>query len=86
MECQASFEKLKCLFAAEPVLKHLDPNAPFVIQADASDVAVRAVLLQKNKQGALQPCAYTSQKLTKTEQWWTVWEKEAYMVRWAFLT
>lgn len=38
MECQAVFEKLKWSFAAEPVLKHPEPNAPFIIQADMSDV------------------------------------------------
>uniref|UniRef100_A0A670Z7K1 Integrase catalytic domain-containing protein n=1 Tax=Pseudonaja textilis TaxID=8673 RepID=A0A670Z7K1_PSETE len=70
MECQAAFEKLKRLFSAEPVLKHPDPKQPFVIQADASDVAVGAVLLQKNGSGQLQPCAYTSKKLTETEQFW----------------
>lgn len=86
MECQVAFEKFKCLFAAEPVLKHRDPNTPFIIQADACDVAVGAVLLQRNEQGTLEPCAYTSQKLTETERWWVVWEKEAYAVCWALLT
>ncbi|XP_013927877.1 PREDICTED: stomatin-like protein 2, mitochondrial, partial [Thamnophis sirtalis] len=51
MDCQAAFEKLKRLFAEESVLKHPDMDAPFVVQADASDVAVGAVLLQANSQG-----------------------------------
>lgn len=55
---EVAFEKL--MFAAEPILKQPDPTTPFVIQADATDVAVGAVLLQKNDQGVLQPCAYTS--------------------------
>lgn len=67
MECQAVFKKLKCLFAAEPVLKHPDPNAAFIIEGDASDVAMGAVLLQRNNQDTLQLCAYTSKKLTDTE-------------------
>ncbi|XP_013928973.1 PREDICTED: ferric-chelate reductase 1, partial [Thamnophis sirtalis] len=50
MECQAAFEKLKRLFAEEPVLKHPDMDAAFVVQADASDVAVGAMLLQANGQ------------------------------------
>ncbi|XP_026546854.1 uncharacterized protein K02A2.6-like, partial [Notechis scutatus] len=41
MECQAAFEKLKRLFTAEPVLKHPDMDAPFVVQADKK----RAVFL-----------------------------------------
>ncbi|ETE60370.1 hypothetical protein L345_13890, partial [Ophiophagus hannah] len=68
LTCQKAFETLKELFAKEPVLKHPDPKQPFIIQADASDVAVGAVLLQRNNQWNLQPCAYTSCKLTDTER------------------
>ncbi|XP_039219686.1 uncharacterized protein LOC120317288 [Crotalus tigris] len=50
-ECQATFKKLKRLFSTEPVLRHPDPEKPFVIQADASDVAIGAILLQKNPEG-----------------------------------
>ncbi|XP_060539362.1 queuine tRNA-ribosyltransferase catalytic subunit 1 isoform X1 [Pantherophis guttatus] len=86
MDCQAAFEKLKRLFAAEPILKHPDMEEPFVVQADTSDVAVGAVLLQKNAEGKLQPCAYTSRKLSETERRWAIWEKEAFAVQWALLT
>lgn len=53
-------QKPKCLSAAKPILKHLDPSTSFVIQAHSSDVAVGAVLLQKNDQGVLQPYVYSS--------------------------
>lgn len=59
---------------------------PFVIQPDASDDIVGAALLHKNEQVALQPCVYTSRKLTKTKCRWAVWEKEAYEVYWVLLT
>ncbi|XP_039215403.1 uncharacterized protein LOC120315311 [Crotalus tigris] len=86
MNCQKAFELLKALFAKEPVLRHPDPSVPFVVQVDASDVAVGAVLLQENNSGALQPCAYTSRKFTTAERSWAVWEKEAFAVRWALAT
>lgn len=86
MKCLAVFKKLKCLFAAEPVLKHPDLNDPFVIQADTSNVAVGAALLQKNEQDDLQPCTYTSRKLTETKHRWAVLEKEAYTTQWVLLT
>lgn len=73
-----AYKKLKGLFAAEPVLKHPNPEEPFMIQADASDVAVGAVLLQHNEEGNLQPCVYTSRKLNETEWQLVVWEKEAF--------
>lgn len=49
-------------------------------QADASDVSVGAILLQKNAKRELQPSAYMSRKLSKTERQWAIWEKEAYAV------
>ncbi|XP_026540034.1 vomeronasal type-2 receptor 26-like [Notechis scutatus] len=50
LTCQKVFETLKELFAKEPVLKHPDPEHPFIIQADASDMAVGAVVMPKNYQ------------------------------------
>lgn len=66
MECQVAFEKFRGLFVAELVLKYPDPEEPFAIQADASDVAVGDVLLQWNKERNLQLYAYTSCKLNET--------------------
>lgn len=40
MACQKAFEDLKALFTREPVLLHPNPDLPFVVQADAGDVAV----------------------------------------------
>lgn len=78
-------KSLLVLFAKEPILKHPDPEQAFVVQADTSDMAVGAVLLQTNKQGNLQPCGYTSHKLD-TERQLAIWEKEAYAVWWALMT
>lgn len=62
LECQESLKKqplkkLKRLFATEPLLKQPNPEKPFVIQTDASGVAVGTVWLRKNKKDDLQPCA-----------------------------
>ncbi|KAK9395798.1 hypothetical protein NXF25_019159 [Crotalus adamanteus] len=85
-ESQAAFEHLKTLFAKEPILLHPDPDKQYIVQADASDVAVGAVLLQRNTKGELQPCAYTSRKLSETERRWAIWEKEAFAIKWALVT
>lgn len=74
---QRAFEDLKVLFAREPVLLHPNPDLLFIVKADASAIAVGAVLLQNNGQGTLHPCAYISRKLADTEQAWVIWEKEA---------
>lgn len=68
------------------MLKHPDLEQAFVVQADASDVAVAIVLLQVGEQGALQPCMYTFYKLTKAKQWWATWGKEALAIWWALMT
>lgn len=66
MDCQAAFGKSKGLFVAEPILKHPNPEKLFVIQVDASNVDMRAVLLQHNKERKLQHSL--SHKLNETER------------------
>lgn len=85
MYCQRAFEELKVLFAWEPVLKHSNSEQLFVMQADASDVTLGAIQLQRHEKGQMQLCAYMSQNLTTTEWSWVVWEKEAFAVWWVLL-
>lgn len=75
--CTKAFQALKDLFISEPVLDHPDESKAFVVQVDASDAAMGAILLQANAQGKLQLCAYLSKKFTDAECNWLVWEKEA---------
>lgn len=74
-ECQQAFDILKTRFASSPILQHPNQQTPFVVQVDASDVAVGAVLLEPNEQGHLSllvprcvgTCAYMSKKFNPTE-------------------
>lgn len=43
----AAFTRLKGLFTIIPVLIHLDPSQQFVVEVDASDSGVGAVLSQQ---------------------------------------
>ena len=45
------------------VLKVADPSKPFVLQTDASEVGLGAILSQKDDDGNEHPVAYASQKL-----------------------
>jgi hypothetical protein len=74
-ECEKAFVKLKELLTSEPILQLPDLEKPFVIQVDASDNAVGAVLLQDSA-GQLLPVAYASKKLTTAEQRYPIIEKE----------
>lgn len=53
------------------LLRYFDVNKPAVLQTDASDTGIGAALLQDG-----QPVAFTSSKLTATEQNYAVIEKE----------
>lgn len=82
---QAAFETLKRAFLTEPILRYPDPARPFVVETDASDVAIGAVLLQAAEDGGvLFPCAYLSRKLTPSERNYTIWEKELLAIKAAF--
>ncbi|EFP02035.1 hypothetical protein CRE_22866 [Caenorhabditis remanei] len=50
---------------------------PFVIESDASSIAVGALLLQTGEDGELHPIAYDSRKLTTTERKYPPIETEA---------
>ncbi|KAK3542589.1 hypothetical protein QTP86_031286, partial [Hemibagrus guttatus] len=72
-----AFTNLKNSFTTAPILKHPDPNLPFVVEVDASDSGIGAVLSQRHGQpGKLFPCVYFSRKLTDAERNYDVGNKE----------
>ena len=81
---QRAFEELKMALTKTPVLQAFDPTLETVVQTDASDRAVGAVLLQRPSSGALRPVAFLSRKLTPAESRYPVQEKEALAIVTAF--
>lgn len=76
-EAVKSFENLKTSFTTVPILKHPDPELPFVVEVDASDCGISAVLSQRHgNPGKLHPCAFFSCKLTAAERNYDVGNKE----------
>ena len=75
--CQESFQKLKTLLMSEPVLQMPDFQRPFILQVDASDRGVGAVLLQQSDDEVLHPISYFSAKLKTHQQSYSTIEKEA---------
>ncbi|KAG1393183.1 hypothetical protein G6F60_011646 [Rhizopus arrhizus] len=75
-ECQAAFDNLKNLMSSAPVLQHPDLDKPFVIETDASDYGIGAVLLQRDANDILHPIAFESKKLSLTEQGYPIQERE----------
>lgn len=72
---QQAFTTLKQQLNQTPILRLPDWNRPFILQTDASDNGVGAVLLQDHRDG-LFPIAYASKKLLAREQRYSVIERE----------
>lgn len=84
-EANKAFEALKSAFGKAPVLAHPDPDLPYVVEADASDVALGAILSQRNHDtGVLHPVAYMSRKLNDAERNYHIAEKELLAIKDAF--
>ncbi|XP_062374552.1 uncharacterized protein LOC134062534 isoform X1 [Sardina pilchardus] len=66
-ECQEAFNKLKQLLTTTPVLGYPLDEGNMILDTDASDTGVGAVLSQL-QQGRERVLAYGSRKLSKTEQ------------------
>ncbi|CAI7749116.1 unnamed protein product [Closterium sp. NIES-53] len=82
---QQAMEQLKTALTSAPVLILPDPEKNYVIEADASDQAFGAVLMQDQGKG-LQPIAYLSNKLHGAELNYPIHDKEALAIITAFKT
>ncbi|KAL1252153.1 hypothetical protein QQF64_019949 [Cirrhinus molitorella] len=66
---------------SEPVLRAPDFNCPFLLQTDASDTGLGAVLSQV-QDGKEHPVIFISRKLTPAETRYATVEREALAVKW----
>ena len=68
-EADVAFKALKATFTTAPVLVHPNPDEPFVVEVDASDSGIGAVLSQRSgKDNLLHPCAFFSRRLSSAER------------------
>jgi hypothetical protein len=74
-ECQIAFDRLKAHLTSAPVLCMPDDDRPYVLDTDASDFAIGAVLSQ-NFGGEERVVAYASKRLTRTEANYCVTRRE----------
>ena len=75
-ECQQAFAQLKHLLTTAPILALPDWSRPFIVDTDASDSGIGAVLSQTNEKGEEHVISYASRLLTKTERNYCVTRKE----------
>lgn len=81
---EEAFYRLKEAFTTAPILVHFDPSKVPIVETDASDFALGAVLSQKGDDNKLHPVAYHSRKLSKQEMNYEVHDKELLAVADAF--
>ncbi|QRV93063.1 Retrotransposable element Tf2 protein [Ceratobasidium sp. AG-Ba] len=71
-----AFQSIKEAITKEPVLIHPNPEKPYILETDASGVALGAVLSQKGEDGRLHPIAYLSQSFTPPQRNYDTYDKE----------
>jgi len=67
-------------------LLHPDTQKPFIVECDASNFAIGAILSQKDDEGKLHPVAYYSRSLNNAELNYSITEKELLAIKSAFST
>ena len=75
-DCQHSFEQLKGKLTTAPILAYPDYSRPFLLDTDASDVGIGAVLAQHDDEGRERVVAYASRTLSRTERKYCVTRHE----------
>lgn len=84
-ESIAAFKQLKEKFTTAPILHHPDPEREFIVEVDASNTGIRAILSQRHGSLAkLFPCAYHSRKLTPAERNYDFGDRELLAMKAAF--
>ena len=79
-EMTTAFDTLKRAFISAPVLYHFDLTKTAVVETNASDFALGAILLQKGDNGRLYPVAFYFRKLQPTEINYKIHDKELLVV------
>ncbi len=79
---QDAFERLKGLFTSAPILITPDPEKQFIVEVDASDVGVGAILSQRSSlDNKVHPCAFYSHRLSSGEHNYDIGNRELLAIR-----
>ena len=81
-EADKAFQELKHRFTTAPILTLPDPRRQFVVEVNASNEGVGAVLSQRSeKDGKMHPCAFLSRWLSQAERNYDVGNRELLAVK-----
>ncbi|XP_077535201.1 uncharacterized protein LOC144147046 [Haemaphysalis longicornis] len=82
-KAERAFEQLKESLCSAAALNTPDPNQPYWLFTDASEVGAGACLAQMGKEGREKPIAFASHRFTPTQTRWSTIEREAFAIIWA---
>ena len=82
--CQDAFNFLKKAFTSAPILTHWIPNAQLIVETDASDYALTAILSVVNEDNEVHPVAFHSHTFTAAELNYDTHDKELLAIFEAF--
>jgi len=82
--CRDAFNSLKKIFTSTPILTHWIPNAQLIVETDASDYALAAILSIVNKNNEVHPVTFHSRTFTVVELNYNTHDKELLAIFEAF--
>ena len=77
-----AFQALKVYITNPPILRLPDVRRPFILQTDASNIGLGAILLQEDDSGIKYPVAFASRKLLPREVHYSTIERECLAIVW----
>ena len=75
-QCEETFNKARDSLSSSHVLVHYDPSLPVILESDASQYGIGAVILHHFPNGDERPIAYASRSLNSSEKNYSQIEKE----------
>src|SRR6266581_3228568 len=66
-DCRSAFQRLKATFTSTPILTHWVPNAPIIVETDASDYAISGIISIHCADEEIWPVAFRLWMLTMPE-------------------
>ena len=79
-----AFKELQSCFLQGSLLLHPNFERSFVVETNASNMAIGGVLSQQREDGYLHPCAYRSLEMSLAEQNYDMYDKELLSIVLAF--
>ncbi|KAK2906403.1 hypothetical protein Q8A73_010346 [Channa argus] len=81
-KAKGAFTRLKELFTSPPILSQPDTSRQFIVEVDASEIGVGAVLSQRSEgDQKLRPCTFFSRQLSPAERNYSVGDRELLVIK-----